>query len=196
MAMRTDRTDERRDLHLPTPGNWVIDQAHSEIHFMVRHMMISKVRGQFREFSGSFTIDEAPERSCVEVVIRAASIDTGDSQRDGHLRSPEFLDTETHPEIRFRSTSVRPIGDGCGELDGDVTVKGITKAVTLRVQFNGEAVDPWGNERAGFAGTMEIDREDFGLTWNQALETGGVLLGREIRFELDIEAVRQSEDDS
>lgn len=196
MAMRTDRTDERRDLHLPTPGNWAIDQAHSEIHFMVRHMMISKVRGQFREFSGSFTIDEAPERSCVEVVITASSIDTGDAQRDGHLRSPDFLDVERHPEIRFRSTSVRPIGDGCGELDGDVTLKGITKAVTLRVQFNGEAVDPWGNTRAGFAGAMEIDREDFGLTWNQALETGGVLLGREIRFELDVEAVRQSDGDS
>lgn len=196
MAMRTDRTVERRDLHLPTPGNWVIDQAHSEIHFMVRHMMISKVRGQFREFSGSFTIDEVPEESCVEVVIRAASIDTGDSQRDGHLRSPDFLDVERYPEIRFRSTSVRPIGDGCGELDGDVTLKGITKAVTLRVQFNGEAVDPWGNKRGGFAGAMEIDREDFGLTWNQALEAGGVLVGREIRFELDVEAVRQSDGDS
>jgi polyisoprenoid-binding protein YceI len=196
MAMRTGRTDERRDLHLPTPGNWVIDPAHSEIHFIVRHMMISKVRGRFGEFSGSFTIDEVPERSCVDVVIKAASIDTGDPQRDGHLRSPEFLDAERYPEIRFRSTSVRPIGAGCGELDGDVTVKGITKAVSLRVQFNGEAVDPWGNTRAGFAGTMEIDREDFGLTWNQALEAGGVLLGREITFELDVEAVRQSDGDS
>lgn len=191
MAMRTD-TAERRDLHLPTPGNWVIDPAHSEIHFMVRHMMISKVRGQFREFSGSFTIDEVPERSSVEVVIRAASIDTGDSQRDAHLRSPEFLDVERHPEIRFRSTSVRPIGDGCGELEGDVTVKGITKPVTLRVQFNGEAVDPWGNTRAGFAGAMEIDREDFGLTWNVTLDSGGVLVGKKIKLELDVQLVRKA----
>jgi polyisoprenoid-binding protein YceI len=158
-------------------------------------MMISKVRGRFREFSGTLDIAPAPEQSTVEVVIQASSIDTGDEQRDAHLRSAEFLDVAHHPEIRFRSTSVRPDG-AQAVITGDITIRGITRPVTMNVEFCGTATDPWGNLRAGFLGSMEINREDFDITWNQALEAGGFLVGKGVRVELDVEAVRESEDAS
>jgi polyisoprenoid-binding protein YceI len=196
MAVRTDRTGPRGDQYLPSPGIWIVDPAHSEIQFQVRHLMISRVRGRFRVFSGTLVIDQVPERSSVEVVIEAASIDTGDAQRDGHLRGPEFLDVERYPEIRFRSTEVRHTEGARGQIVGDATVRDVTRQVVMDVEYTGAAVDPWGNERAGFVGRFEIDREDFGITWNQALETGGFLLGKEISFELDVQAVRQREADS
>lgn len=170
----------------------MIDPAHSDVQFVARHMMISKVRGRFREFEGWLDIAERPEDSSVEVVIQAASIDTGDSQRDAHLRSPDFLDVEQFPEIRFRSTSVRPAGDDDRyEVVGDLTIRGVTRPVTLDVEFEGIAVDPWGGTRAGFVASGEINREDFDVTWNQALETGGFLVGKGVRVELDVEAVLQ-----
>ncbi|HZA76305.1 MAG TPA: YceI family protein [Acidimicrobiales bacterium] len=170
----------------------MIDPAHSDVQFVARHMMISKVRGRFREFEGWLHIAERPEDSSVEVVIQAASIDTGDSQRDAHLRSPDFLDVEQFPEIRFRSTSVRPAGDDDRyEVVGDLTIRGVTRPVTLDVEFEGIAVDPWGGTRAGFVASGEINREDFDVTWNQALETGGFLVGKGVRVELDVEAVLQ-----
>ncbi|MET0146010.1 MAG: YceI family protein [Ilumatobacteraceae bacterium] len=178
---------------LPPAGTWRIDPSHSEIQFFVRHMMISKVRGRFREFEGTIEIGERPEDSRVEVVIEAASIDTRDRARDEHLRSAEFLDVERFPEVRFRSTSV-----GHGEKDrwdvaGDLTVRDVTRPVVLHVEFCGATVDPWGNPRAGFLAGTEIDREEFDITWNQALEAGGFLLGKGVRIEIDAEAIRRAD---
>lgn len=188
------RTVEGRGV--PPPGRWTIDPTHSEIQFIARHMMIAKVRGRFREFSGTVNIAESPEQSWVEVTIRAASIDTGDEERDRHLRSPEFLDVERFPELLFRSTSVRPADNDRWEVTGDLTIRGVTRPVTLDVEFSGVAVDPWGNLRAGFLATTDINREDFDVTWNQALETGGFLVGKGVRIEADVEAVLQSDSDS
>jgi polyisoprenoid-binding protein YceI len=175
---------------IPPAGTWRIDPAHSEIQFIVRHMMIAKVRGRFREFSGTIDIAELPAESSVEVRIDAASIDTGDADRDRHLRSPEFLDVERFPEIRFRSTSVRPGEGDRWVVGGDLTVRDRTRPVTLDVEFCGRALDPWRNQRIGFLASTEINREDFDITWNQALETGGFVLGKGIRIELDVEAAR------
>jgi polyisoprenoid-binding protein YceI len=175
---------------LPPVGRWQMDPAHSAIQFVARHMMIAKVRGRFREFEGWLDIAERPEDSSVEVVIQAASIDTGDQQRDAHLRSPDFLDVEQFPQITFRSTSVAPGGDPDRYVVvGDLSIRGVIRPVTLDVELEGVATDPWGGTRVGFVGSGEINREDFDVTWNQALETGGFLVGKGIRIELDIEAV-------
>jgi polyisoprenoid-binding protein YceI len=156
-------------------------------------MMISKVRGSFREFSGAIDIDDIPERSRVEAIIRADSIDTGDPERDRHLRSPEFLDVEHYPDIRFRSASVRPGDTDHWKLTGDLTIRGVTRPVTLLVEYCGTATDPWGNTRAAFLVSGEINREDFDITWNQALEAGGFLVGKGVKVEVDVEAVLQTE---
>jgi polyisoprenoid-binding protein YceI len=175
---------------LPPVGRWQIDPAHSEIQFVARHMMIAKVRGRFREFEGWLDVAERLEDSSVEVVIHAASIDTGDEQRDAHLRSPDFLDVERFPQITFRSTSVAPGRDPDRYVVvGDLSIRGVTRPVTLDVELEGVATDPWGGTRVGFVAVGEINREDFDVTWNQALETGGFLVGKGIRIELDIEAV-------
>jgi polyisoprenoid-binding protein YceI len=179
---------------IPPPGRWRIDPAHSEIQFVARHMMIARTRGRFREFSGTITIAEVPEQSSVEVTIVAASIDTGDAQRDAHLRSPDFLDVERYPEIRFRSTEVRPAGDDRWEVTGGLTIRDVTRPVTLDVEFCGVATDPWANLRAAFLASTEINREDFDVSWNQALESGGFLVGKGVRIELDVEAVREADE--
>jgi polyisoprenoid-binding protein YceI len=181
---------------VPPAGRWAIDPAHSHVDFIVRHMMISKVRGRFREFSGDICIDEIPERSSVEAIIRAASIDTGDEERDRHLRSAEFLDVEHHPEIRFRSVSLRPTDQDHWKLTGELTIRGVTRPVTLLVEYCGTAVDPWGNTRAAFLASGEINREDFAITWNQALEAGGFLVGKGVKIEADVEAVLQHDGES
>jgi polyisoprenoid-binding protein YceI len=178
---------------LPPVGRWTIDPAHSQVHFAVRHMMISKVRGSFKEFSGTIVIDEIPERSKVEATIRADSIDTGDPERDRHLRSPEFLDVERHPEIRYRSLTVRPADADHWNVTGELTIRGVTRPVTLQVEHCGTATDPWGNTRAAFLATGEINREDFDITWNQALEAGGFLVGKGVKIEVDVEAVLENE---
>ena len=178
---------------LPPAGTWKIDPSHSEIQFFVRHMMISKVRGRFREFEGTIYVGERPEDSWVEVVIEAASIDTRDRTRDEHLRSADFLDVEHHPELRFKSTSVRPGVNDLWDVTGDLTVRGVTRQVVLHVEYEGAMVDPWGNLRAGFLATTEIDRDDFDITWNQALEAGGLLVGKGVRIEIDVEAIRQAD---
>ena len=154
-------------------------------------MMISRVRGHFSSFSGTIEIAPDPTKSSVEAVIQAASIDTGDKTRDNHVRSADFLDVQEYPEIRFRSTAVRPSGDSW-EVDGDLTVKNLVRPVTLRVDYTGSATDPWGGSRAGFEATTVINREDFGVTWNQVLEAGELIVGKEIQVELDIEAVLES----
>ena len=175
---------------LAPAGIWDVDASHSNVEFVVRHMF-TKMRGRFGEFTGTLELGEQLEDSKVEGSISAASIDTSNADRDAHLRSPDFFDVESFPVLTFRSTGVRPTGDGELRLDGELTIKGVTRPVVLDVEFTGWAADPFGGERAGFSARTEIDREDYGLTWNVALETGGVLVGRRIKIELEIEAVRR-----
>ncbi len=174
-----------------TTNNWNIDTVHSGINFSVRHMVVSKVRGRFGKFSGELAIDDSDlTRSSVDVAIDATSIDTGNAQRDTHLRSADFFDAETFPELRFRSTRIDKRGDERYAVVGQLTIRDVTREVSLDVEFGGRARDPWGNERLGFVATASVDRKDFGLRWNQALETGGVLVGDRIDIELELQGVR------
>jgi len=193
MDVKTAGTRIVEGREVPPSGTWKIDPSHSEIQFFVRHMMIAKVRGRFREFEGRIRIGERPEDSRVEVVIEAASIDTRDRTRDEHLRSADFLDVERYPELRFASTSVRPGDKDRWQVTGDLTVRGVIRPVVLDVEYDGAMVDPWGNLRAGLLATTEIDRENFDITWNQALEAGGFLVGKGVRIEIDVEAIRQAD---
>jgi polyisoprenoid-binding protein YceI len=179
-------------LEVPAPGAFELDPSHSHVGFSVRHMMVSKVRGRFTSFTGAVTVADDPTVSRVDVTIDVASIDTRDEQRDGHLRSPDFFDAEQFPTITYRSTSVTAKGGGEFAVHGDLTVRGVTRPIELDVTYEGVAKDPWGNQRFGLSATTEIDREDFGLTWNQALETGGVLVGKTVKIEIEAEAVRTS----
>lgn len=166
-----------------------IDRSHSEALFAVRHL-ITKVRGSFREFSGTVTLDEAaPERSSVQVTIQAGSIDTNEPKRDAHLRSADFFDAEHYPTLTFVSTGVTRRGPALFDVAGTLTIRGVAKAIVLPVSFLGVARDPWGNERAGFEAEMTINRKDFGLNWNAALETGGFLVGDEVKVSLSVQAV-------
>lgn len=173
---------------LPAAGSWSVDQAHSTVEFVARHLMVTKVRGRFSDYDASITIAERPEDSRVDVTIRAASITTGDTARDGHLVSADFLDAEQYPTIAFASKSVRPTGPSTWNVAGDLTVHGVTKPVTLTVEFGGVATDPWDNTKAFFSASTDFDRESFGLTWNQPLAGGGVLVGKKVRVELEIQA--------
>ena len=174
-----------------TTNNWNIDTVHSGINFSVRHMVVSKVRGRFAKFSGELAIDDDDlTRSSVNVAIDAASIDTGNTQRDTHLRSADFFDVEAFPELRFRSTRIEKRGDDRYAVVGQLTIRDVTREVSLDVEYGGRARDPWGNERLGFVATARVDRKDFGLRWNQALETGGVLVGDRIDIELELQGVR------
>ena len=176
---------------LPDAGAYELDASHSHVGFNVRHMMVSKTRGRFADISGRIHIGEDPLASSVEVEIQAASIDTRDESRDGHLRSPDFLDVEQHPTLTYRSTKVTPLRHDRWQVEGDLTVRGVTRPVPLEVTFEGGAKDPWGGDRVGFTARAELDREAFGLTWNQALETGGVLVGKQVKIEIEAEAVHQ-----
>lgn len=178
-------------LQLPTSGTFVLDPAHTDVSFVVKHMVVAKVRGRFNSFEGKLDIADSPSDSSVAVSIDASSIDTGNNDRDNHLRSPDFLDVENHPTLEFVSRSVDVSDLPNFRVNGDLTIRGTTKPVTLEGELSGTTTDPWGNERAIFTASTEIDREDFGLTWNQALETGGVLVGKKVRIELDIQAVKQ-----
>ncbi len=172
--------------------HWKIDPAHTQIEFGVKHMMFTTVRGKFADFEGSIGLDvDDPSASSVQVTIDAASIDTGVADRDEHLRSADFFDVEEYPEITFQSTRVLgPIREGGDfEILGDLTIHGVTREVTLGATFDGTGTDPWGGARAGFAASTEIDRRDFDLTWNQALETGGVLVGHSVKISLQVQAV-------
>jgi polyisoprenoid-binding protein YceI len=170
---------------------WSIDTSHSEILFRVRHMMISNVRGQFKSFSGTIDINEDnPAASAVAVSIDVASIDTRDEKRDGHLKSGDFFDAEQFPTITFTSTSIEVTGSNAGKIHGDLTIKGVTKPVVLDATFVGKAKSPWGTTSAGFNASTTINRTDFGLTWNVALETGGILVGEEITIDIELEAVQ------
>ena len=188
----TSTTHEQRARTQPAAGVYEIDTAHSMVEFVSRHLMVTKVRGRFTDFSGTITVGESPEESAVEVTIDAASIDTGDEKRDGHLRSADFLDVENHPTLEFRSTAVEAIDDERLLVTGDLTIRGVTRPVTLDATCDGEFSDPRGGRRVGFSATTEVDREDWGLTWNVALETGGVLVSKKLTFELEIQAVKQA----
>jgi polyisoprenoid-binding protein YceI len=179
-------------LEVPGPGAFELDPSHSHVGFSVRHMMVSKVRGRFTSFTGAVTVADDPTVSGVDVTIDVAGIDTRDEQRDAHLRSPDFFDAEQFPTVTYRSTSVTAKGGGRFAVHGDLTVRDVTRPVELDVTYEGVAKDPWGNQRFGLSATTEIDREDFGLTWNQALETGGVLVGKTVKIEIEAEAVRTS----
>lgn len=171
-------------------GTYTIDTAHSNVEFAVRHMMISTVKGRFGDVQGTVTIPETGQPS-VDVTIKTASIDTRSDQRDGHLRSPDFFDVETHPEMRFRSTKVERTENGY-TLIGDLTIKDVSRSVTLTVVEEGAGVDPWGNQKVAFSATGKFNRSDFGLNWNAALETGGVLVSDEVKLSIDTQLVRQA----
>lgn len=178
---------------VPVPGPYALDPAHSHVGFSVRHLMVSKTRGRFAEVTGQIVIADDPVESSVEVEIPVTSIDTKDETRDGHLRSADFFDADEHPTLTYRSTKVSPASGDRWTVDGELTIRGVTQPVTLEVTFEGGAKDPWGGSRIGFTARGEVDREAFGLTWNQALETGGVLVGRQVRIEIEAEAVRQEQ---
>jgi polyisoprenoid-binding protein YceI len=177
------------------PTTWEIDPAHSTIEFAVKHMMFTTVRGRFKEFRGTVLADEAnPSQSSVTVDIQAASIDTGAADRDAHLRSADFLDAESHPNLTFRSKRVEGATNKEGDrfkLIGDLTIRDTTLEVTLDCEFQGTGTDPWGGTRAGASARGEIDRREWGLKWNQALETGGILVANNVKIEVEVQAVKK-----
>lgn len=177
-------------VELPAPGTWAIDPGHAEVAFVGRHLMLTKVRGRFRDVTGAVHVAEDPEETTVEVAIDMASVDSGDTTRDDHLRSADLFDVAAHPTATFTGRAGSWSGRS-GRLEGELTIKGVTQPVVLDVEYLGYARDPWGGDRAVFSASGALNREDFGLTWNMALDTGGLLVSKEIRLELEVEAVRQ-----
>lgn len=173
---------------VPQPGEYVIDPSHTSVEFVARHMMVTKVRGRFGSFSGTVSISDVPEQSHVEVSIDPASVSTGDPNRDAHLVSPDFFEVETYPSWEFRSTKVEHERGDHWKVTGDLSLHGVTKPVVLDVEFAGASPTPWGTNAIGFTASTEIDRDDFGISFNAALETGGVVVGKRVRIELEVEA--------
>jgi len=172
---------------------YAVDKAHSEVSFQIRHLM-AKVRGHFTDFTGTINADAVkPEASTVEFTIKAASISTANEDRDKHLRSADFFDVEKLPEISFKSTKIKLLGKDRYEVTGDFTLHGVTKAITLPVSFLGTAKDPWGNERAGFETTATVNRKDYGIVWNKALDAGSLLLGDEVAISISLESIKKKE---
>jgi len=171
-------------------GDYQIDAAHSTIGFVARHAMVTKVRGTFDTFEGHAHIDEDRTKSTVELTIQAASINTRNEQRDAHLRSNDFIDMDNHPQIRFVSTRVEPVSDTRARVTGELTIKGVSRPVTVEFEFTGAATDPFGNLRVGFEGSTTINRRDWGVNWNAALEAGGVLVSDKVTLEFDISAIK------
>ncbi|HVM09061.1 MAG TPA: YceI family protein [Acidimicrobiales bacterium] len=178
-------------IETPATGTYAIDASHSNLVVTARHLMVSKVRGLFSGVSGTITIADDPLASNVEVVVQADTIDTREPQRDAHLKAADFLDVENHPEITFRSTSVEQVKGERFRLAGELTIRGVTKPVVLDFDYQGTFRDPWGGTRLGFEAKGEIDREDWDITWNAALETGGVLVSKKLTFEFELQAVKQ-----
>ena len=190
--MTTEATTRTFDkLEIPTPGTFAFDPAHTVVGAVARHLMVSKVRGKFTDVTGSITVAEDPLASAVEVTIKAASIDTGTPDRDNHLRSADFLDVENYPELTFTSTRVVKQDGSDFVLAGNLTIRGVTKEVELEVEYNGVEKSPWGQQVIAFSATTELDREEFGMTWNAALETGGVVVSKKLKIEIEVEAIRQ-----
>jgi polyisoprenoid-binding protein YceI len=177
----------------PSKTTWAIDPAHTSVEFSVRHLMITTVKGRFTDVKGTVISDDADlTQGQVDLTINVASIDTREAQRDTHLRSADFFETEKFPRMSFKGRRITDVSGDRFRLIGDLTIRDITREVTLDVTSNGRAKDPWGGERAGFEATTKIKRSDFGLTWNQALETGGVVVGDEIKISIDAELVKQA----
>ena len=173
-------------------GTYVIDPSHSQMGFVARHAMVTKVRGTFDEFSGQATTGAGLADASIEVTLQVGSVNTRNADRDGHLKTGDFFDAETYPTITFVSTAVEAKDADTLAVTGDLTIKDVTKSVTIDVDFNGAAIDPYGNERVGFEGTTVINRSEFGITFNAALETGGVLVSDKITLELEISAIKAS----
>lgn len=172
---------------------WIVDKTHSETSFQIRHLM-GKVRGHFNDYAGTISADPAkPESASVEFTVKAASIDTADANRDKDLRSANFFDVDKFPEISFKSTKVKPAGKDKYDVTGSLTIHGVTKEVTLPVAFLGSGKDPWGNEKAGFSIDTTINRKDFGMVWNKALDQGGMLLGDDVAISINLEAAKKKE---
>jgi polyisoprenoid-binding protein YceI len=172
---------------------WKIDAAHSHVGFAIKHLMIATVRGSFRQVEGTVTVDEAdPTTASIEVTIPTASVSTGDEKRDGHLRSPDFFDAEGFPTMTFRSKRVEQASGDAFHVVGDLTIRDVTKEVVLDVELLGRAKDPWGQEKAGFEATTKFKRSEYGLTWNAALETGGVLVGDDVKVSIEAELTKQA----
>jgi polyisoprenoid-binding protein YceI len=172
-------------------GTYALDPTHTRIGFVARHAMVTKVRGSFNEFEGTATVDgDNPANSSVRVTIDAASIDTRNAQRDEHLRTNDFLALEQYPQITFVSTDIRQVGEATFEVSGDLTIKDVTNRITVPFDFEGASQDPYGNRRIGFDGSITISRKDYGITWNAALETGGVLVSDKIVLEFEVSAIK------
>jgi polyisoprenoid-binding protein YceI len=187
MSTEFETTQAIQDL----TGDYQLDVAHTRLGFTARHAMVTSVRGAFEEFEGTATLDAAdPTRSSANLTIKVASLSSGQEQRDAHLRSADFFDVENYPDITFVSTGVEQLDDETFNLTGDLTIKDVTKPVTVKFTFNGSAKDPFGNLRAGFDGATTLNRKDWGLTWNAALETGGFLVSDKIKLEFDVSAVK------
>jgi polyisoprenoid-binding protein YceI len=190
--MSTLATPQTTTTAATTTASWNLDPSHSVAEFKVKHMMISNVKGQFAKLTGVLTLDESDlTDSRVAAVIEAGSIETRDAQRDAHLKSADFFDVEKFPTLSFKSTRIRLVGDGELAVEGDLTIRGITRRVLFSVEGpTPPAKDPWGNTRVAVAATTKISRKDFGLTWNAALETGGILVGDEVTINLDVQFVK------
>lgn len=184
------RTHQGRNV--PAPGTYAIDTSHSSVEFVARHLGLSKVRGHFTDFSGDIQIAENPEQSSVEVDVDVASVESADARRDEHLRSPDFFHVEQHPSMSFKSTNVTPVDDGTWQVGGLLTIRGVTRPVVLETEFEGAENTPFGDQRIGFSASTEINREDWDLGWNAVLESGGLLVGKKIKIDLNVEAIRQA----
>jgi polyisoprenoid-binding protein YceI len=176
-------------VEVPAPGDWIFDTPHTNLMFVARYAMLTKVRGHFNAFEGAIHVAEKPEDSSVELTIDASSITTDNDTRDNHLRSGDFLDLENHPTIAFRSTKVEVLGNDRLRVTGDLTVRGVTKEVVLEAEYAGVAKDAYGRTRIAFSARTEIDRDEFGVNWNMALEAGGVLVGKRVQIELEVQAL-------
>ena len=184
----TEATRQIDGIEIPAPGTWEIDPAHSRVAFMARHLMVTKVRGSFGVFGGTISVGEAPEDSQVDVRVDVASLDSRSPDRDKHVLSADFLDVERFPEITFTSTKVEKTGHHTLRITGDLTIRDVTRPVVLEAEFVGLTDDPWGGKRVAFEASTEIDREEWGITWNVALESGGWLVSKKVDVELEVQA--------
>jgi polyisoprenoid-binding protein YceI len=184
------RSHEGREI--PAPGTYVIDPSHSSVEFVARHLGLSKVRGRFNTFGGEIQIADAPAESSVEVDVDVASVESADARRDEHLRSPDFFHVEQHPSMAFKSTSVTPVDDGTWDVGGELTIRGVTRPVILHAEFEGAENTPFGDQRIGFSASTEVNREDWDMGFNAVLESGGLLVGKKIKIDLNVEAIRQA----
>jgi len=174
-------------------GDYTFDPAHTTFGFVARHAMVTKVRGTFGEFEGSAHLDFSdPSKSSVNLTIKAASIDTGNPDRDAHLRSNDFFAMEEHPEVTFNSTAVQPVDDDTYRVTGDLTIRGVTKSVAFDAERSGPVIDPWGNTRVGLSGSLTVNRNDWGVTWNMALDAGGVVVSDKVTLEFDVSATKSA----